>query len=123
MNNPKKVPKNVPQEEKDRIAALRQRQLDLQNTQKVSAYKRKTGSVSAHYKGYGPKKKIPNIHMDRLYVYFRCHGVEYNKLNDAYRFCIYTKKEVTTHDLQAAGLLDPNAYLKALEKLPKGQRF
>ena len=82
-----------------------------------------TERVQRFYKGYGPRKSVPNVPLPRLRRYLLAHGVAPERFTDAYRFVVKSDGPVTTHCLQAAGLLDTADYFDALNALPKGARF
>ena len=82
-----------------------------------------TERVERHYKGFGPRKNVPNIAQPRLRRYLIAHGVAPERFTVAYLFVIHAEGPVTTHDLQAAGILNTADYFDALNNLPKGARF
>ena len=103
---------------KERRAAEAQRraaQLTYNEDKAVRAYHRTNGTfVPKHYKGFGPKKVLPNVPKNRLDVFLLEHGVTTDNLRKAYELFAFTDEKTTTHDLQAAGLLDTQAYFDAL---------
>ena len=104
-------------------AALRAATPAYEEPNFVDAHERSTGPVGAYYKGFGPKKLLPNLPQKRLYAYLTAHGVKAENLRKVYALFAYGDTPTTTHTLQAAGLLDTQDYFKALAKLKKGQRF
>ena len=95
--------------------ALRDATLAYREENAVKAYERKNGTaVQRYYKGFGPKKTLPNLPKPRLNAYLLEHGVKAENLGKAYTLFAFTDEDTTTHDLQAAGLLDTQDYFDAL---------
>ena len=95
--------------------ALRDATLAYREENAVKAYERKNGTaVQRHYKGFGPKKTLPNLPKPRLDDFLLEHGVKAENLGKAYTLFSFTDEDTTTHDLQAAGLLDTQDYFDAL---------
>ena len=96
-------------------AALREAVLAYREENAVQAYERKNGTfVQRHYKGFGPKKTLPNLPKPKLDAKLLELGVKAENLNKAYALCVFTDEDTTTHDLQAAGLLNTQDYFDAL---------
>ena len=106
---------NLLKQRKAEETALREKALAYREDKAVTAYTRKNGTfVPRHYKGFGPKKTLPNYPKPRLDAYLLEHGVKAENLDKAYSLFAFTDEDTTTHDLQAAGLLDTQDYFDAL---------
>ena len=101
---------------------------DFEDTKPINGYKRtRFGNeerISEHYKGWGPKKTIPNIPKTRLKNYLLSHGLDEQDFSKTYMMINKEDPEIiTTHDLIKNGLINRDDYLESLGKIPKGKRF
>ena len=74
-----------------------------------------TETVTAHHKGMGPNKKVPNVPQKRLKEWLARHGATEGQVNAIYRVTL-DEEGLKTHDLINRGLLDVDNYLEALNK-------
>lgn len=110
-------------EKKQRVSEARKEALEANSHSKglsaVGGYTRvrydNTETVTAHHKGMGPNKKVPNVPQKRLKEWLARHGATEGQVNAIYRVTL-DEAGLKTHDLINRGLLDVDNYLQSLNK-------